>query len=124
MQKGVPKLEVDPLYLNRVLVNLISNALQAMPNGGNLTIRSKIKDSTTIISVEDTGLGIPENLKANIFKPLFTTKAKGQGLGLAVVKRLVHAVNGKVTFDSQVGKGTNFTVTIPLKTSKTVTMKA
>ncbi len=117
-QTGVPQLEIDPLYLNRILVNLISNALQAMPNGGNLTIRFKIQNNTAVISVEDTGLGIPENLKANIFKPLFTTKAKGQGLGLAVVKRLVHAVNGTVAFDSQVGKGTIFTVTIPLRTQE------
>ena len=117
-QKGVPKLEVDPLYLNRVLVNLISNALQAMPKGGTLTISFKIQDTMATISVEDTGLGIPENLKANIFKPLFTTKAKGQGLGLAVVKRLVEAVNGMVTFESQVGKGTVFTLTIPLCTQE------
>lgn len=115
-QKGAPNLEVDPLYLNRVLVNLISNALQAMPKGGTLTISYKIQDTMATISVEDTGLGIPENLKANIFKPLFTTKAKGQGLGLAVVKRLVEAVNGTVTFESQVGKGTVFTLTIPLCT--------
>ncbi len=119
-QKGVPKLEVDPLYLNRVLVNLISNALQAMPRGGTLTISFKIQDTMATISVEDTGLGIPENLKANIFKPLFTTKAKGQGLGLAVVKRLVEAVNGTVTFESQVGKGTVFTLTIPLCTQESI----
>ncbi len=116
IQKDVPELCIDPLYLNRVLVNLISNALQAMPNGGKLTIKVQTKDGKATISVEDTGLGIPENVKSQIFKPLFTTKAKGQGLGLAVVKRLVEAIAGSVTFESQVGKGTAFTVSIPLRT--------
>jgi PAS domain S-box-containing protein len=118
VEKNAPKLEIDPLYIKRILVNLISNALQAMPNGGKLIINVKSQHNKVTISVEDTGFGIPENVKSQIFKPLFTTKAKGQGLGLAVVKRLVEASNGSVTFDSQVGKGAAFTIAIPFCTQE------
>ncbi len=111
---NVPKINVDPLYLKRVLVNLISNALQAMPKGGKLTIAAKTSPNKVTISVKDTGLGIPEDVKPQIFQPLFTTKAKGQGLGLAVVKRLTEALGGSVHFESQVGQGTAFIVTLPL----------
>jgi len=64
--------------------------------------------------VEDTGIGIPEEAKNKLFKPLFTTKARGQGFGLAVVKRLTEALNGKITFESEAGKGTRFIIEFPL----------
>jgi PAS domain S-box-containing protein len=111
-----PKLTVDPSYMKRVLTNIITNAIQAMPKGGKLTIKAFHKDESAVITIEDTGDGIPEEVKPNIFKPLFTTKAKGQGFGLAVCKRLVEAQNGTITFESQVGKGTRFTIEIPLQT--------
>lgn len=97
--KNGTKANVDPLYLKRVLVNLVSNALQAMPNGGKLTLSTEFDDECACITVKDTGTGIPDNLKPQIFQPLFTTKAKGQGLGLAVVKRLTEALKGTVTFE-------------------------
>lgn len=108
------KLEVDPLYLKRILINLVSNALQAMPDGGSLRIKVAVNGDNAKIRIADTGPGMPDNVKSQIFKPLFTTKAKGQGLGLAVVKRLVEALNGSVAFESQVGKGTTFIVTLPI----------
>ena len=70
----------------------MSNGLQAMPNGGKLTVNTEFSDKQVVITVKDTGTGIPENVKHQIFQPLFTTKAKGQGLGLAVVKRLTDAL--------------------------------
>ena len=112
---NMPKISADPLYLKRVLVNLISNAQQAMPQGGKLTITANAPAKNKVaISIKDTGLGIPEHVKSQIFQPLFTTKAKGQGLGLAVVKRLTEALNGSVHFESQVGQGTAFIVTLPV----------
>ncbi len=81
-------IKTDAAYLRRVLTNLIVNAVQAMPKGGKLTVSAETKKSTALISIEDTGVGIPQDVKAKIFTPLFTTKSKGQGLGLAVVKRL------------------------------------
>jgi signal transduction histidine kinase len=104
---------VEPTYMKRILGNLILNAVQAMPNGGTLTIHAFQEENSLVVTVEDTGEGIPENVKTNLFKPLFTTKSKGQGFGLAVCKRLVEALGGTITFQSTPGKGTKFTVRIP-----------
>jgi PAS domain S-box-containing protein len=103
----------DATYLRRVLTNLILNAVQAIPVEGKLTIEAHKEKDKVIISVKDTGVGIPEKVKPNLFAPLFTTKSKGQGLGLAVVKRLVEGLNGKVSFESEEGKGTKFIIELP-----------
>ena len=112
--KGFPKIKTDPTLIRRALTNLINNAIQAMPNGGNLKIIATKTENKAVIAVSDTGKGIPEEIKPKLFTPLVTTKAKGQGLGLAVVKRLVEALNGSITFESQEGKGTTFTIQLPL----------
>jgi signal transduction histidine kinase len=101
--------------MKRILTNLSSNAIQAMPKGGKLTLIATSKNDKIFISVQDTGLGIPEEAKDKLFKPLFTTKAKGQGFGLAVVKKLTDALNGTVSFESVIGKGTRFTLEFPLQ---------
>jgi signal transduction histidine kinase len=106
-------LRTDPTFIQRALTNLVNNAIQAMDNGGTLTVRSAVSDANILVSVEDTGVGIAEEIRARLFSPMTTTKAKGQGLGLAVVKRLVEALNGTVDFESEVGKGTRFTVRLP-----------
>ena len=108
------KLITDPSAMKRILTNLCSNAIQAMPKGGILTLDAVHKDGGVIISVQDTGLGISEETRDKLFKPLFTTKAKGQGFGLAVVKKLTEALNGRVKVESEVGKGTCFTLEFPL----------
>ncbi|MGD0645838.1 MAG: PAS domain S-box protein [Candidatus Bathyarchaeia archaeon] len=114
IKTGFPKINTDQLYLKRILTNLTSNAIQAMPNGGKIAITATCKDEKVFITVADTGEGIPDDIKEKIFKPLFTTKAKGQGFGLAVIKKLTEALNGKVTVESQIGKGTQFTVEFPM----------
>ena len=114
LKAGFPKINTDPLYLKRILTNLASNAVQAMPNGGKLAVNAEFKGGNVFITVEDTGEGIPEEIRGNIFKPLFTTKSKGQGFGLAVVKKLTEALNGKVTVESHVGDGTRFTLEFPM----------
>jgi signal transduction histidine kinase len=105
--------EADSAYMKRILGNLVSNAVQAMPDGGKLTVQAHREKTTVIITVQDTGVGIPEEAKDKLFTPLFTTKAKGQGFGLAVVKRLTEALGGTVTFESREGKGTTFTIILP-----------
>ena len=105
----------DSTYVRRMLSNLINNAVQAMPNGGKLTLKAARKADNIIISVEDTGSGIPFEVRGKLFTPLFTTKSKGQGFGLAVVKRMSEALGGSVMFDSEAGKGTRFTVCLPFK---------
>ena len=103
----------DPKLLGRIFTNLIINAIQAMPNGGKLILTGYLKEAEVYITVEDTGVGIPEIIRPNLFSPMMTTKAKGQGLGLAVVKRLVEALDGKITFESEEGKGTKFIIRLP-----------
>jgi len=103
----------DDALLKRVLANLVNNAVQAMPQGGELRISAYREANDVLVAVQDTGGGIPEEFKAKLFTPLFTTKSKGQGFGLAVVKRLTEALGGTVTFESQEGVGTTFIVRLP-----------
>jgi PAS domain S-box-containing protein len=109
----LPKIKLDLTYLKRILVNLATNAVQAMPNGGKLTINASEEANTVSITVSDTGEGIADEFKPKIFQPLMTTKSKGQGFGLAVVKRLIEAQGGTITFESRVGVGTKFKIDFP-----------
>ncbi len=109
----LPRVKLDLTFLKRILVNLTTNAIQAMPNGGKLTIKAYQTPDNVYISVIDTGVGIPDVVKPKIFQPLMTTKARGQGFGLAVVKRLVEAQGGTISFESKLGVGTEFKITFP-----------
>ena len=106
---------VDCSLLQRILENLVSNAVQAMPNGGELTLQAHQEARDIVITVQDTGIGIPDKVKPKLFTPFFTTKSKGQGLGLAVVKRMTEALDGTVTFESKEGNGTTFIIRLPSK---------
>jgi PAS domain S-box-containing protein len=106
-------IKTDVAYLRRMLTNLLTNAVQAMPNAGEITVNACKKKDRIIVSVQDTGVGIPEHVKTKMFTPLFTTKSKGQGLGLAVIKRLVEALNGTISFESQENQGTKFIIELP-----------
>jgi signal transduction histidine kinase len=107
------KFVADADYLNRILYNLVTNAVQAMPKGGGLTIHAFKEGKDRVITVKDTGVGIPKEVQAKMFTVMFTTKSKGQGFGLPVVKRMTESLGGTVTFESQEGKGTTFTVRLP-----------
>jgi PAS domain S-box-containing protein len=111
--RELPKLKIELTFLKRILLNLITNAVQAMPNGGKLEIAAFEKNCKLVISVQDTGVGISDDVKPKIFLPMMSTKAKGQGLGLAVVKRLVEAQGGTINFKSEAEEGTIFTVELP-----------
>jgi signal transduction histidine kinase len=99
----------------RVFVNLIKNAIDAMPNGGTLEIKSSQEKDTAVISFADTGQGISHDTLPKIFTPLFTTKAQGMGFGLSISKRIVEGHGGKIAVESEEGKGTTFTVIFPLE---------
>jgi PAS domain S-box-containing protein len=107
------KVKADSYYLNRILYNLVTNAVQAMPNGGKLTIGAYKQANDTVLLVKDTGVGIPKKIHDKMFTLMFTTKSKGQGFGLSVVKRMAESLGGTVTFESKVGKGTTFIVCLP-----------
>jgi signal transduction histidine kinase len=94
VEESAKKVVTDPDFLKCILSNLVSNAVQAMPNGGKLKIKAFKDADSVLITVEDTGVGIPDEVKPKLFTPLFTTKPKGQGFGLSVVKRMTEALGG------------------------------
>ena len=108
----------DPDMLKRILSNLMNNAVQAMPNGGKLEIKAFLDAADLLVTVADTGVGIPKDIRPKLFTPLFTTKSKGQGFGLAVIKRMTEALGGKVTFESKTGKGTKFILRFPQRAKR------
>jgi PAS domain S-box-containing protein len=116
IEDSVKKIKSDSYYIHRIMYNLVTNAIQAMPVGGKLTINAYKEANDLVLKVNDTGVGIPEEVKGKLFTPMFTTKAKGQGFGLPVVKRMTESLGGTVTFESQKGKGTTFAIRLPLKT--------
>ncbi len=106
----------DRTQLIRVVTNLVKNGIQAIPNDSEnpkIDVRVFSEVDMVNITIEDNGSGIEEDTKAKIFEPKFTTKSSGMGLGLAMVKNIVETYNGSITFTSQLGKGTIFTVTFP-----------
>ena len=108
------EVKVDTGKIMRAFINLINNAIDAMPDGGVLTITSKhAKDKWQII-FSDNGMGMSKKTLSRLWSPLFTTKAKGMGFGLAISKRTVEAHGGKISVKTQVGKGTIFTITLPI----------
>lgn len=109
------EVNVDRVKMERVFINLIKNAVDAMPNGGILQVGSKRVNGTVEISFADTGTGISKDLLNKLFSPLFTTKAKGMGFGLAICKRVAEAHQGKISVQSVEGKGTTFTLTLPVE---------
>jgi len=113
VEKALKKLIGDPHLLQRILSNLVNNAVQAMPEGGKINIHTFQDANEVVITVQDTGVGIPEAIRPKLFTPLFTTKSKGQGFGLVVIKRMTEALGGTVTFESQEGKETTFMVRLP-----------
>jgi signal transduction histidine kinase len=107
----------DKEHLNGVFSNLIKNAIQSIPQEreGIIKINMEIKGDKVVVSVEDNGSGIPEELKKNMFTPNFTTKSSGMGLGLTIVKRYVETANGRVWFESHQGRGSIFFVELPVR---------
>ena len=112
------KISADSYFINRIMCNLVTNSIQAMTEGGKLTIQAYKEVDDTVISVKDTGVGIPKDVQSKMFTVMFTTKSKGQGFGLPVVKRMTESLGGTVTFESIEGKGTTFIVRLPPKRAK------
>jgi len=110
------KIMVDSEKISRVFINLLKNAVDAMPSGGTIRISSGVVNERLEISFSDTGTGIPAEVLSKLFLPLSTTKAQGMGFGLAICKRLIEAHEGTVTVKTVMGKGTSFTVTLPIGT--------
>lgn len=116
----MPEIMIDRHMMEQVLMNLVLNAIQAMRNGGVLTIRTTVKEAHCLIRVQDSGCGISSSVLPRIFDPFFTTKNEGEGtgLGLSVSLGIVERHGGRIVVESEVGKGTTFTVSIPLSTER------
>ncbi len=106
---------IDPEALKSALLNILFNALQAMPQGGTLCLSLLKMDASFQIAISDTGIGMEEEQMNQLFSPFFTTKQKGNGLGLVETQKIVQAHFGAIDVRSQAGKGTTFTLTLPLK---------
>jgi two-component system sporulation sensor kinase C len=107
-------LNVDTDKIERVFTNLIANALDAMPNGGTLRITSRKMKNSIVLDFSDTGKGMSKQVLEKLWMPFFTTKAKGLGIGLSICKRIVDAHQGKIEVQSVEGKGTCFSVFLPV----------
>ncbi len=107
-------LPADPHQLRQAILNFCLNALDAMPHGGTLTVGCALRDGEAILTIADTGCGIPQEQLAHLFDPFFTTKDTGMGLGLAVVKQIVDQHVGTIDVESEVGRGTTFAIRLPL----------
>ncbi|VAX33437.1 Phosphate regulon sensor protein PhoR (SphS) [hydrothermal vent metagenome] len=114
----IPQISADASQLKQVFLNLINNAVQSMPNGGTLSIRTAKIDNSVMIEVSDTGTGIPDNVAQKIFEPFFTTKKdRGTGLGLPISYRIIKKHGGKIEVKKGVDKGTTFRVILPIRIS-------
>ena len=116
LDPDLPPVLADGEQLYRVFINLANNAQDAMPDGGELTISTLKVDDNAEIAFRDTGVGISADDMRKIFEPLFTTKTKGTGLGLAVSQQIVAKHGGSIQATSSPGEGTTFTVSLPLNT--------
>lgn len=108
------RVTADPLLLEHVLLNLMLNAIQAMPTGGTLTMSAKVTGGRLRLAVRDTGPGIPPDVQTRVFNAFYTTKPGGTGLGLAIARRIARGMGGEIALNSEPGKGAAFTVEVPL----------
>jgi signal transduction histidine kinase len=110
---GSASLQADPQQLEQVFLNLIHNAIHSMEEGGTLTLTARADGSMVRVSIQDSGEGIPPEDLPHIFQPFYTTKHRGSGLGLSIVKKIVDAHDGTIDVDSKPGEGTTMTVSLP-----------
>lgn len=112
--ENLPKLTIDMAQVKQVFSNIISNAIEAMPEGGELRVATLQADSFISVAFKDTGVGIPKENINKVFQPLFSTKTKGLGLGLAACQNIIIAHHGKIEFESKEGQGTTFIIKLPI----------
>lgn len=119
---SLPKLEFDENLLKQVMLNLIKNAMNAMEQGGRLTLQARPDGNQVLISVQDTGIGMDEETLQKIFEPYFTNKATGTGLGLTVVYKIMKEHRGDISVKSRLGEGTTFTLSFPIPKSERLSL--
>ena len=114
VEDALPLIPVDANQIEQVFINLVQNAMDAMPKGGWLTIHAQRENNFLAVTITDTGCGIPDTIKNKIFDPLFTTKPKGIGLGLAISSNIIQRHEGSIDLKSKEGEGTSFIIKLPI----------
>ena len=119
LEPDMPAILADPVQINQVIVNIVVNAMQAMPDGGSLNLQTRFSDNKAMLIINDTGQGMNKDVLQEIFHPFYTTKGaeKGLGLGLSVVDGIIKSHNGEIEVKSEPGKGTEFIIKLPVITS-------
>ena len=110
LDHDLPQIQFDPLQLRQVLLNIAKNGIEAMPEGGTLTLVSGRQAGRVFVQISDTGEGIPPEVMGKIFQPFFSTKSKGSGLGLAISQKIIEAHRGEITIENTPHKGSRVTV--------------
>ncbi|MDA1016902.1 MAG: ATP-binding protein [Planctomycetota bacterium] len=110
---NLPKVRVDHLLIRQVWMNLARNAIQAMPDGGVLEVLTRSEDENVLVDIIDNGRGMDERTRERMFQAFFSTKASGSGLGLPTVRKIIESHQGTITCESEVGRGTRFTISLP-----------
>lgn len=119
MKKDIPPISADPKHIQQILINLISNSIDAVEGNGKIILKTFLEESAEIkekfvcISVEDNGVGIPEEDLDKIFNPFFTKKPNGTGLGMAITQKLLYKYNGTIIVSSKPGQGTKIIIKFP-----------
>jgi signal transduction histidine kinase len=113
-EEDIPSVIIDPVQITRAIINLARNAVQAMPEGGRLSVSASYSTDGVSLSITDTGIGMSKETQTRLFEPLFTTKTKGIGLGLVIIKSFVEAHGGSITVQSSEGEGSSFTILLPV----------
>jgi signal transduction histidine kinase len=111
----LPRISGYPNELNQMFMNLLSNAIQAIEDQGTIRISSAVEEAGIIVKISDTGKGIPQDHLSRIFDPGFTGMGVGKGLGLSIVYNIIQKHQGEISINSEIGKGTEVTITLPLK---------
>lgn len=119
LSKDIADVRYDERYIKQALLNLVKNAVAAMPSGGTLTIKTERSGDEVHLLIADTGIGIPEENLPKIFEPYFTTKESGSGLGLTLVFKIIKEHRGEISVSSKEGEGTSFTITLPVPQKET-----
>jgi signal transduction histidine kinase len=112
----LPRLSLDRELFKQALLNLMLNAQQAMPEGGTLTVQAEARPDEVCLALIDTGQGMTPDVLEKVFRPFFSTKAGGSGLGLATTRKIVQAHGGRIDVQSEPGRGTKFTLCLPVTT--------
>lgn len=118
LDPDLPPVEIDTQQVSQIFLNILVNAIQAMPGGGKLSLKTRLKLGNISVEVKDTGIGVEEDKLGRIFRPFYTTKHRGTGLGLTIVQKFMEQHGGSISMESKPGKGTTVTLLFPCGTSK------